>query len=214
MAQTCESSSATASQLWRSVLMPSSPSSSPAIWNPVTWSRPSSDDTRVLKKPVRTAYSASKGSPTRNNVSPRRSVRRVPTSESSRASSRAEKPTGRHSSRRLQLEHATLSDSVEMGLEGAWGMAGAWVSMARRILDIASDRGIVRPGWGCRLAPRQIGGPVLTAQWPHHECNRCVARPAAGNRLVCRSAAQIRYPRPPLHLLPHRRPFRRSLWCP
>ncbi len=53
--QTCESSRATASQEWRSLLMPSRPMSSPAIWKPVTCSRPSEADTTVLKKPVRTA---------------------------------------------------------------------------------------------------------------------------------------------------------------
>ena len=57
--QTCEPYSATASQVWVSVLMPSSPSNSPAIWKPVTWSRPSSAETRVLKKPVRTTNSDS-----------------------------------------------------------------------------------------------------------------------------------------------------------
>jgi hypothetical protein len=49
--QTCESSSATASQEWRSLLMPSRPISSPAIWKPVTCSRPSSEaDTHRLEE--------------------------------------------------------------------------------------------------------------------------------------------------------------------
>ena len=49
------SSSATALQVWISLLMPSRPSSSPVIWKPVTWSRPSSISTSVLKKPLRIA---------------------------------------------------------------------------------------------------------------------------------------------------------------
>jgi hypothetical protein len=44
-----------ASQQWKSLAMPSKPRSSPAIWKPVTWSRPSSEVLQVLKKPVRTA---------------------------------------------------------------------------------------------------------------------------------------------------------------
>ena len=55
MTQTSLSSSATALQVCASVPMPSMPRISPAIWKPVTWSRPSSSRTSVLKKPVRTA---------------------------------------------------------------------------------------------------------------------------------------------------------------
>src|SRR3990167_1399421 len=114
MTQTCESSSAMASQACRSVLMPSRPSSSPAIWKPVTWSRPSSDEMRVLKKPVRTAYTERNASPVWNRASPRFTVLRVATSESRWDSCGWLSPTGRQSSRRLQLEQATLNASYFM----------------------------------------------------------------------------------------------------
>jgi hypothetical protein len=85
-----------------------------AIWKPVTWSRPSSDDTQVLKKPVRTANSDWNSSPARNSMSPRPTVRRVATIVSSWSSCSLDMPTGRHSSRRLQLEQATLKGSSRM----------------------------------------------------------------------------------------------------
>ena len=50
MVQTVASSSATASLWWRPLPMPSSPSHSPLSWKPVTWLRPSSSDTQVLKQ--------------------------------------------------------------------------------------------------------------------------------------------------------------------
>ena len=55
MTQTSASSSATASQVWRSRATPSSPMISPAIWKPVTWSRPSGAVMQFLKNPVRIA---------------------------------------------------------------------------------------------------------------------------------------------------------------
>ena len=108
MTQTSASSRATASQVWWSFTMPSSPMISPAIWKPVTWSRPSSDVTQVLKKPVRMANSELKASPLRNSAPPRLILRRVATTSSRRCSSSGLRPTGMHSSRRLQLEQATL----------------------------------------------------------------------------------------------------------
>jgi len=65
------SSSAITSEAWLPVPMPSRPTISPAMWNAVTWSRPSSSSTRLLKKPLRTAKSAAKSAPARKIASPR-----------------------------------------------------------------------------------------------------------------------------------------------
>ena len=55
MMHTSLSSSAITSAVWLSVPMPSMPRISPAMWKPVTWSRPSSSTTLDLKKPLRSA---------------------------------------------------------------------------------------------------------------------------------------------------------------
>ncbi len=140
MTQTSASSSATASQVWWSLTMPSRPMISPAIWKPVTWSRPSSAVTQVLKNPVRIANSDWNTSPLRNRVVPRLTLRRTATTSSMRASSWGLRPTGMHSSRRLQFEHATfmLCPSNSGGsLDGirfaSWACAGVSF-MARSVL--------------------------------------------------------------------------------
>ena len=106
--------------------MPSRPISSPPIWKPVTWSRPSFDDTQVLKKPVQTAYTDSKRSPAAiqriaaRHLAPRRHQPPVDVLELGLASG----PTGRQISRRLQREHATAQEGVWSGRKTDWSMCG------------------------------------------------------------------------------------------
>jgi hypothetical protein len=95
--------------------MPSMPRISPAIWKPVTWSRPSSVSTSVLKKPARTAKIDSNRSPARYRCWPRLSLRPPPIRWSSRDMSLSDRPKGRQSSRKLHCEHATLRPGVMSG---------------------------------------------------------------------------------------------------
>ena len=97
-----------ASQEWRSLTIPSMPMISPVIWKPVTWSRPSAVVTQVLKNPERTAYREVNLSPVLNSAVPRLMRRRVEITLSSLSISSGLSPMGRHNSRRLQLEQATL----------------------------------------------------------------------------------------------------------
>ena len=73
-----------------------------------------------MKKPVRTAYSDAKGSPARYSASPRTTVRRVATMASRRSICSTDMPTGRHSSRKLQLPQATLNGSMRMTYAEVW----------------------------------------------------------------------------------------------
>jgi hypothetical protein len=65
-------------------------------------------NTQVLKNPERTAYSEVKRSPVLKSAAPRLILRRVEITSSSLLISAEFKPIGRHNSRRLQLEQATL----------------------------------------------------------------------------------------------------------
>src|SRR6188768_4220062 len=155
MTQTWESSSATASQMCASAARPSKPRSSPAIWKPVTCSRPSSDVVRVLKNPERTAYSPSKGSPVRNNDAPLYTRIRLATSPSRRTSSAWLKPTGRHRSRSPQFEHATLKADRESAAS-----THSLVGMTRGYVLICA---IVRAASTPTLAIHQSAGAVTSS---------------------------------------------------
>ncbi len=117
MTQTSESSNATASTWWLRLPKPSSPINSPAIWKPVTCSRPSFDAMAVLKKPVHTANTEANGSPAWNKRSPRATFCRAVTRRASmNSSSCLLSPTGRQISRRLQVEHTTAQCGSCSGL--------------------------------------------------------------------------------------------------
>jgi hypothetical protein len=108
--QTSESSSATASQVWWSLTMPSRPEHLAGHLEAGHLVAAVLGGTQVLKKPVRMAYSEVNFSPLLKQRAAALDLAAHGHHFVERSSSCAFRPMGMHSSRRLQLEQATLMD--------------------------------------------------------------------------------------------------------